>query len=117
MELGISYNCAFDRIIPFYETYYLFSASVVRYEISRCSVLFLLAIFEGITLNTPVLIPSAIFVNKVSWAAMVLAAGGLAYVNDSYSELPLLNSVFSWTMWYGMSRLFLLWSFKISTSL
>jgi len=40
-------------------------------------------VWLGITLNAPVLIASAVFVNKVSWAAIILAAGGLA-----------------WTMWY-----------------
>lgn len=32
MEPGVSYNCAFDWIISFYETDHLFSTSVVRYE-------------------------------------------------------------------------------------
>ena len=61
---------------------------------------------KGITLNAPVLIASAIFLNKVSWAAMILAAGGFTYVNSSCSEMILLTSgpVFSWTMWYGMSK-------------
>ena len=40
----------------------------------------------------PVLIASAVFVNKVSWAAMILAAGGLAYVNRSCFEMTLLTS-------------------------
>lgn len=83
MEPGISYDCAFDRVISFYETYHLFSSSVVRYEVPRYSGYFLPAILIGITLNTPVLIASAVFVNKVSWAAIILATGGLAYVNSS----------------------------------
>jgi 4-hydroxybenzoate polyprenyltransferase len=47
--------------------------------------LFLLlpVILKGMTLNAPVLIASAVFINKISWAAMILAAGGLAYVNIS----------------------------------
>ena len=32
MELGISYDCAIDRIISLYETYHVFSTSMVRYK-------------------------------------------------------------------------------------
>ena len=46
---------------------------------------------KGITLNAPVLIASAVFLNNVSWASMTLAAGGLAYVNGSCFEMTLLT--------------------------
>ena len=93
MESGIPYDCAFSWIISFYETYYLFSASMVRYELRYSeSVLFLPGILKGITLNAPVLIASAVFLNKVSWAAMILASGGLAYVKFSCFEMTLLTS-------------------------
>ena len=94
MESGIPYDCAFSWIISFYETYYLFSASMVRYGFPRYSesVLFSPGILKGITLNAPVLIASAVFLNKVSWAAMILASGGLAYVKNSCFEMNLLTS-------------------------
>ena len=96
MESGIPYDCAFSWIISFYETYYLFSASMVRYEFPRYSESVLLlpqaGILKGITLNAPVLIASAVFLNKVSWAAMILASGGLAYVKISCFEMILLTS-------------------------
>jgi hypothetical protein len=48
MEPGISYDCAFNGIISFYETYHLFSASVVGYEFPRYSVLFLRTILKAL---------------------------------------------------------------------
>ena len=90
MEPGISYDCAFNWIISFYETYHLFSASMVRYEFPRIHLI--PGFLKGITMNAPVLIASAVFLNKVSWAAIILAAGGLAYVNSSCFEMTLLTS-------------------------
>jgi len=67
-----SWNLAFITIVPL-TGLYPFMKRITYFP----------QVWLGITLNAPVLIASAVFINSVSWAAMVLAAGGLA-----------------WTMWY-----------------